>query len=85
MTSINTPKAALIKLGLRKTRDLIQDFILTGIQMDAARIVHTQYDPNLPTVRGWIMDEIERRDPEGFERWIDSDLDDDALPQFIHC
>ena len=22
-------------------------------------------------VRGWIMDELERRDPDGFYRWID--------------
>ena len=85
MTSINTPQAALIKLQLRKTRDLIRDFVLTGIKMDAAHAANKPYDPNLTTVRGWIMDEIERRDPEGYERWLDSDLDDDGLFQFIRC
>ena len=85
MTSINTPQAALIKLQCRKTKDLIRDFILTGIMIDAAHTTNKPYDPNLPTVRGWLMDEIERRDPDGFERWMDSDLDDDALPQYIHC
>jgi hypothetical protein len=80
-----TPQKALIKLQVRKTKDLIRDFILTGIMMDAAHAAHKPYDENLPTVRGWLMDEIERRDPEGFEAWMDSDLDDDGLYQFIKC
>ena len=85
MTSINTPQAALVKLQLRRTKDLIRDFILTGTMIDAAHAAHKPYDPNLTTVRGWIMDETERRDPENFERWLDSDMDDDRLPEFIHC
>jgi hypothetical protein len=28
-------------------------------------------NPNLSTVRGWIMDEIERRNPEAFNHWLD--------------
>ena len=41
-------------------------------------------DKDIPTVRGWIMDEFERRCPEGFDAWMDSD-DYDAHPkQFIH-
>jgi hypothetical protein len=85
MTSINTPQAALVKIQVRKTKDLIRDFILTGTMMDAAHAAHKPYDPNLPTVRGWLMDEIERRYPEAFEKWMDSDLDDDGLYQFIKC
>lgn len=27
---------------------------------------------NIPTVRRWIMDELERRDPEAFDKWLDS-------------
>ena len=80
-----TPQAALIKIQARKTKDLIRDFILTGIMMDAAHEAHKAYDENLPTVRGWLMDEIERRDPEGYEAWMDSELDDDGLYQFIRC
>lgn len=42
-------------------------------------------DINIPTVRGWIMDEFERRDPAGFDAWMDSD-DYDAHPkQFIRA
>lgn len=28
---------------------------------------------NAPTVRGWIMDELEARNPEAFNAWIDDD------------
>lgn len=37
--------------------------------------------------RGWILDELERRDPAGFARWLDSDDSDyDAtLRDYIRC
>lgn len=37
--------------------------------------------------RGWVLDELERRDPAGFARWLDSDDDSDydvALRDYIH-
>ncbi len=34
----------------------------------------------LPIVRGWLMDELEARDPEGFDRWMDSE-DPNADPK----
>ena len=30
-----------------------------------------------PTVRGWLMDEIEKRFPEAFDRWLESDEAED--------
>lgn len=36
-------------------------------------------------VRGWIMDELKRRDPEAYDRWMDSE-DLDAQPgDFFHA
>ncbi len=35
-------------------------------------------DENIPTVRGWLMEEIEKRNPEGFGRWLDDDCPDDS-------
>ncbi len=35
-------------------------------------------DENIPTVRGWLMEEIEKRNPEGFDRWLDDDCPDDS-------
>lgn len=42
-----------------------------------------EYSSELPIVRGWLMDELEVRDPDGFDRWMDS-VDPNADPkQFI--
>ena len=46
----------------------------------------TQYlnTPEIPIVRGWIMDEIEHRNPSGFNAWIDQPIPEDAdLRRFI--
>ena len=32
---------------------------------------------NIPTVRGWIMDELESRDQSKFNNWIDTENVDD--------
>lgn len=37
-------------------------------------------------VRGWLMAELEARDPEAFDAWLDSDLNDDAdVLKFFPC
>lgn len=40
-------------------------------------------DSNIPTVRGWLMDELEKRFPEQFDAWMDSDCRDEELRKFI--
>ena len=44
----------------------------------------TSNDENIPMVRGWLMDEFERRDPKGFEAWICGDTDDYELKNYIN-
>ena len=39
-----------------------------------------KHSQELAIVRGWLMDELEARDPEGFDRWIDSE-DPNADPK----
>ena len=34
-------------------------------------------DENIPTIRGWIMDELESRDQSKFNNWIDTENVDD--------
>ena len=42
-----------------------------------------KHSQELAIVRGWLMDELEARDPEGFNAWLDS-KDHAARPeQFI--
>lgn len=44
----------------------------------------TSRDENIPMVRGWLMDEFERRDANGFEAWICGDADDYELRNYIN-
>ena len=46
----------------RSTEQLVTMFEMT----------ETMDGENITTVRGWIMDELERRDPEAFDKWLDS-------------
>lgn len=40
--------------------------------------------PEVPTLRGWLMDEIERRNPEAFNAWLDQDApEDNQLRQYM--
>lgn len=64
MTAIEKAKRIISK---RSTLNLIYDFIATG------RIP----DTNMPTVRGWLMDELERRNPAAFAAWLDQDCPTD--------
>lgn len=51
--------------------------------LDLWEMTTTNSAHNIPAVRGWLMDEIERRFPEAFEKWLDDDAEDGALRKFI--
>lgn len=40
-------------------------------------------DENIYTVRGWLMDEIESRYPEAFDKWLNEDAEDENLRKYI--
>lgn len=41
-------------------------------------------DPYIPTVRGWLMDEFEKRCPDAFAAWMDTDeCRDEDLRKFV--
>lgn len=81
MTTINTaPEAAATRLQSLTTRQLIEQIILSGKMIDAGT------DPEMYTVRGWLMDELERRDPAAMDAFLDSeDWDDEALFNYFTC
>ena len=49
-------------ISQRSTKQLIEDFEAT----------ETNNDINISIVRGWLMDELEKRNAEAFDKWIDS-------------
>lgn len=70
-TMTNAEIKARARLANRTTEQLILDWELT----DALPMT-----PELPTVRGWLMDEFKRRDAEAYEAWSE-DEDLDASPR----
>ena len=59
---MNLQQQAEAKVTAQPTSRLIDAFEMTDAAPTTAAIV---------MVRGWIMDELERRDSQAFERWID--------------
>ena len=66
-----TEKNARARLADRTTEQLVMDWELTEA---------LPMTPELPIVRGWIMDEFQRRNPEAYDAWCDDD-DLDASPR----
>lgn len=44
----------------------------------------TNNSPYIYTVRGWLMEELEKREPDRFNKWMDADApEDDDLLRFM--
>lgn len=61
MTSAEMKARKLI--AARNIENLIADFEAT----------ETNKDPHIYIARGWIMDELQKRDAEAFDAWIESE------------
>lgn len=71
---INRKAKAMVQS--KTTEDLLEYWLMTT----------TMNDPGIPTVRGWIMDELEAQFPEIYNEWLDSDdLSDEKLAQMIRA
>lgn len=60
----NAERKARALIAARKTSDLVADFELTDKLEMSVEVAMT---------RGWLMDELEKRDSVAFEAWVDSD------------
>lgn len=69
--AINEKAQAMIK-GLSDLQ-LFAQWELTGV-------VNNE---NIPTVRGWLMDEIESRYPVAFDEWLEGSGEDADLKSYI--
>ena len=58
-------KAMISKLSLE---ELLTQWELTSVINDE----------NIPMVRGWLMEELEKRNPDGFNAWLESELAEDS-------
>ena len=39
-------------------------------------------DKSIPDVRGWLMDEMKRRNPEGFNDWLNLEIPNDEMLRY---
>lgn len=75
MDIISTAQKMSEKLKEMTTSQLIEEFIKTGKNNGTA-----------PTIRAWIVYELERRDPEAFRAWLDSEdyADDESVKKYFN-
>jgi len=66
----------------KKAREILANATLADL-LDEWKLTSTVNDPEIYTVRGWLMDEFESRNPEGFNEWLDGDAEDDTLEEYI--
>ena len=66
---------AIEKLKHASLKQLVELFLMTTGMKSA----------ECYTVRGWLMDAIEERNPVGFNKWLDSDdcLEDSTIAAYV--
>lgn len=66
----------------KKAREIISNQTLADL-LDEWELTTNINDPHIPTVRGWLMDELEKRNPEAFNEWLDNDEEDNTLRNYM--
>lgn len=61
-----------IQLLTQKASELAQAQTIECL-VETYERTETDNRPEIPAVRGWVMDELERRNKPAFDAWIDSD------------
>lgn len=60
-----------------KARKMIEEMD-TARLLDQFELTSDMDGEHVSTVRGWLMDEIEKRYPVAFDKWLDEDMPEDA-------
>ena len=66
----------------KKAREIISNSTLDQL-LDEWELTSVINDENIPTVRGWLMDELENRNPEAFNKWLDDYAEDNELRKYM--
>ena len=57
----------------------------TAQLLDQWEAISAITDLEAPILRGWFMDELEKRFPDQFDKWLDSECRDEELRKFIYA
>ena len=60
----------------KAAREMLANSTL-GDLLDEWELTSNINDPEIATVRGWLMDELESRNSEAFNAWLDQDAPED--------
>lgn len=67
----------------KAAREMLSNATL-GDLLDEWELTSNVDDPSIPTVRGWLMDELESRNSEAFNAWLDQEApEDEQLRDFM--
>jgi len=66
----------------KKARTLISTLEM-GQLLDAWELTAQVNDVYIPTVRGWLMDEFEKRNQAAFNAWLESEEEDATLRWYM--
>lgn len=66
----------------KKARELISNQTLADL-LDEWELTSKTNNPDIYTVRGWLMDEFESRNPETFNECLESDAEDETLRDYM--
>lgn len=70
-------------MTMNEMKEMLSNATLADL-LDEWELTSSINDPAIPTVRGWLMDELESRNPEGFNAWLDQDEPyDEDLREFM--
>lgn len=69
----NAEKKAREMLSNAQLADLLEEWELTT----------NINSPEIYMVRGWIMDELQSRNPKAFDEWLDGDAEDETLKDYM--
>ena len=77
MTATMMTAAALTIVKTRTTKQLVHDFLVTST-------IDHKLHPEVFTVRGWLLDELEHRNPKAMDRWLSQGMPlDEDLPRYF--
>ena len=63
-------------------REILEYSTLSDL-FDEWKLTTESNDPYIYMVRGWLMDEFKRRNPEGFDKWLEGEALDETLEDYI--
>lgn len=66
----------------RRARTLLENAQLADLLEEWGMTANWR-SPEVAQVRGWLMDELEKRNPEAFNAWLESDAEDIALKDYM--